>query len=82
MRRAVGIDCFIREGDVVFAISAESILTVTAEERGTARSVTATFSTQDTPEAVRKRLGSPPTASSPAYEEPGKEEAHPVPRPD
>ena len=43
--------------DVVFAISPESILTVTAEERGTARSVTATFSTQDTPETVRGRLG-------------------------
>ncbi len=43
--------------DVIFSISPESILTVTAEERGTARSVTATFSTQDTPEAVRGRLG-------------------------
>ena len=42
--------------DIVFAISAESILTVTAEERGTGRTVTATFSTQDTPEAVRARL--------------------------
>jgi hypothetical protein len=45
--------------DVIFSISAESILTVTAEERGTARSVTATFSTQDTPEAVRRRLANP-----------------------
>ena len=42
--------------DVIFSISPESILTVTAEERGTARSVTATFSTQDTPETVRGRL--------------------------
>src|SRR5207248_5516803 len=42
--------------DILFAISAESILTVTAEERGTARTVTATFSTQDTPDAVRRRL--------------------------
>ena len=42
--------------DIIFAISAESILTVTAEERGTARTVTATFSTQDTPDAVRRRL--------------------------
>jgi molecular chaperone DnaK len=42
--------------DIIFAISAESILTVTAEERGTARTVTATFSTQDTPETVRRRL--------------------------
>jgi len=42
--------------DVVFSISAESILTVSAEERGTARTVSATFSTQDTPEALRRRL--------------------------
>ena len=42
--------------DIIFSISAESILTVTAEERGTARTVTATFSTQDTPDAVRRRL--------------------------
>src|SRR5439155_6938509 len=42
--------------DIIFSVSAESILTVTAEERGTARTVTATFSTQDTPEAVRRRL--------------------------
>jgi molecular chaperone DnaK len=42
--------------DIVFSVSAESILTVAAEERGTARSVSATFSTQDTPEAVRRRL--------------------------
>ncbi|MFL5312975.1 MAG: Hsp70 family protein [Myxococcales bacterium] len=42
--------------DIIFAISAESILTVTAEERGTARTVTATFSTQDTADAVRRRL--------------------------
>ena len=51
--------------DVIFNISAESLLTVTAEERGTARSVTATFSTQDTPEAVRRRIGSPPSPASP-----------------
>jgi molecular chaperone DnaK len=42
--------------DIVLAISAESILTVTAQERGTGRTVTATFSTQDTPDAVRARL--------------------------
>ena len=42
--------------DIIFSLSPESILTVTAEERGTARSVTATFSTQDTPDAVRGRL--------------------------
>jgi molecular chaperone DnaK len=56
--------------DVIFSISAESILTVTAEERGTARSVTATFSTQDTPEAVRRRLAPTPQAGTPAFEQP------------
>ena len=56
--------------DVVFSISPESILTVTAEERGTARSVTATFSTQDTPEAVRGRLG--PGAPAGTQPEEGK----------
>src|SRR5439155_12314569 len=57
--------------DVIFSITAESILTVTAEERGTARSVTATFSTQDTPETVRHRLaGSPPSPGAPAYAPP------------
>jgi molecular chaperone DnaK len=58
--------------DVIFNITAESILTVTAEERGTARSVTATFSTQDTPEAVRRRLATPPAKGAPAYEPPGE----------
>ncbi len=58
--------------DVIFSITAESILTVTAEERGTARSVTATFSTQDTPEAVRKRLGSPPAPGAAAHGPPGE----------
>jgi molecular chaperone DnaK len=55
--------------DIVFSISAESILTVSAEERGTARTVSATFSTQDTPETIRKRLeggGAEPAAGSPA----------------
>ena len=56
--------------DVIFSISAESILTVTAEERGTARSVTATFSTQDTPETVRRRLATPPAAGTGIHEQP------------
>ena len=55
--------------DIIFNISAESILTVTAEERGTARTVTATFSTQDSPEAVRRRLGAP---EPPRLDEPDK----------
>jgi molecular chaperone DnaK len=56
--------------DVIFSISAESILTVTAEERGTARSVTATFSTQDTPEAVRRRLAPARQPGTPLFEQP------------
>ncbi len=43
--------------DIIFSVSPESILTVTAEERGTRRSVSATFSTQDSPDAVKRRLG-------------------------
>jgi molecular chaperone DnaK len=50
--------------EIVFSLSAEAILTVTAEESRTGRVVTATFSTKDTPEEVRKRLtdanGTPP----------------------
>jgi molecular chaperone DnaK len=42
--------------DIQFVLSAESILTVTAEQRGTARTVSATFSTQETPEGIRRRL--------------------------
>jgi len=42
--------------DLLFTVTPESLLSVTAEERGTARSVTATFSTQDTPETLRHRL--------------------------
>jgi molecular chaperone DnaK len=42
--------------DVQFSLSAESILTVTAEQRGTARMVSATFSTQETPDGIRRRL--------------------------
>jgi molecular chaperone DnaK len=42
--------------DVVFALSAEALLTVTAEEHGTARTVIATFTTKATPEEIHKRL--------------------------
>ena len=57
--------------DIMFALSAESILTVTAEEHATARTVTASFSTNDTPESVRLRLldETPPRAEGPAAEE-------------
>jgi len=43
--------------EIMFSLSAEAILTVTAEEKATARTVTASFSTRDTPEEVKKRLG-------------------------
>jgi molecular chaperone DnaK len=59
--------------DVMFALSAEAILTVTAEEHGTARTVAATFTTRATPEEIRKRLEDngepapqPPPAAAPA----------------
>jgi molecular chaperone DnaK len=55
--------------DIVFSVSAESILAVTAEERGTARTVTATFSTQDTPDAVRRRLLGERGADNPRLDE-------------
>jgi molecular chaperone DnaK len=42
--------------EIMFSLSAESILTVTAEEKTTALTVTATFSTKDTPDEVRKKL--------------------------
>ena len=42
--------------DVMFALSPEALLTVTAEEHGTARTVIATFTTKATPEEIRKRL--------------------------
>jgi len=50
--------------DIVFSLSAESILTVTAEEQKTGRTVTATLSTKDTPEEVRKRLAESPINDS------------------
>jgi molecular chaperone DnaK len=58
--------------DIIFALSAESILTVTAEERGTARTVTATFSTQDTPDAVRRRLAGDGGEESPRLDDDDK----------
>ena len=51
--------------DIMFSLSAESILTVTAEEKATARTVTASFSTRDTPEEVKKRLAEEQPAEVP-----------------
>ncbi len=42
--------------EIVFSLSAESILTVTAEGKQSGKSATATFSTKDTPEEVKARL--------------------------
>ena len=61
--------------DIIFSVSAESILTVTAEERGTRRTVTATFSTQDTPDAVKGRLAGGNGAEPERLDGPGPGEA-------
>jgi len=42
--------------EIVFSLSAESILTVTAGDEKSGRSVTATLSTKDTPDEVKERL--------------------------
>jgi molecular chaperone DnaK len=55
--------------DVMFSLSPEALLTVTAEEHGTARTVSATFTTKATPEEIRKRLEAEeetPQAQAPA----------------
>jgi molecular chaperone DnaK len=55
------------EFEIVFSLSPESILTVTAQDKKSARTVVASFSTKDTPEQVRKRLAdSPVTDTRPA----------------
>ena len=43
--------------DIAFSLTAEALLTVTAEEHGTGRTVAATFATRETPDAIRERLG-------------------------
>ena len=45
-----------QEFEIVFSLSPESILTVTAQNRKTARTVSATFSTRETPAEIRKQL--------------------------
>jgi molecular chaperone DnaK len=53
--------------DVMFTLSPEALVTVTAEEHGTARTVSATFTTKATPEEIRKRLeGNEETPQTPA----------------
>ncbi|HZR09132.1 MAG TPA: Hsp70 family protein [Myxococcales bacterium] len=46
------------EFEIVFFLSAEALLTITAEDKRTGRRIAASFSTRDTPEEVRARLGS------------------------
>ncbi|HZR08017.1 MAG TPA: Hsp70 family protein [Myxococcales bacterium] len=56
--------------DIIFSLSAESLLSVTAEERGTRRTVTATFSTQDSAEAVKRRMSGAGAAEPPRLDAP------------
>jgi len=56
--------------DIIFSVSPESILTVTAEERGTRRTVSATFSTQDTAETVKRRMAGKHGAEPERLDEP------------
>jgi molecular chaperone DnaK len=57
--------------DVVFDLSPEALLTVTAEEHGTERTVSATFTTRATPDEIRKRLeGDGETPAAPPAETP------------
>ncbi|HZC79917.1 MAG TPA: Hsp70 family protein, partial [Ktedonobacterales bacterium] len=50
--------------EIVFSISAEAILTVTAEDKKSGRTVTATLSTRDTPAEVKKRLADSPVSDT------------------
>ena len=56
---------------ITFEVNSESLLQVTAKENSTGREVSSTFSTRETPEAVKARMAqdhpseSPPTASAP-----------------
>ncbi|HZX65885.1 MAG TPA: Hsp70 family protein [Myxococcales bacterium] len=61
--------------EVMFALSGEALLTVTAEEQGTARTATTTFTTRATPEEIKKRLeedGQPPPPQAPAAAPPAQ----------
>jgi molecular chaperone DnaK len=51
--------------EIEFALSPEALLTLTAQSQKTGRTLTATFSTKDTPEELKKRLAEP-TAPAPA----------------
>jgi molecular chaperone DnaK len=53
--------------EILFSLSAESILTVTAEDKKAGRTVTVAFSTKDTPEEVRARLAETPAIDTGAH---------------
>jgi len=59
-----------QEYEILFALSPESILTVTAKDKKSDRSVVANFSTKDTPEEVRKRLAEAPVTDTRAVPQP------------
>jgi molecular chaperone DnaK len=59
--------------EIVFSLSAESILTVTAQHEHTERKVSATFSTKDTPDEVKKRLADSPVQDTGLPQANGKE---------
>jgi len=56
--------------EIVFGLSPESILTVTAKDKKSDRSVVANFSTKSTPEEVRKRLAEVPVTDTRAVPQP------------
>ena len=66
--------------EISFEVSGEALLKVTAKELSTGREVTSTFSTRDTAEAVRARLGvaEPPAPKGPP---PKLEEKAPAAKP-
>jgi len=65
--------------DVMFALSPEALLTVTAEEHGTARTVIATFTTKATPDEIKKRLEAEEEAPQ-VQQPPAPAAAAPAPR--
>jgi molecular chaperone DnaK len=54
--------------NVLFALSPEALLTVSAEEHGTGRTVSATFSTKATPDEIREQLSIEVTPVPPMLE--------------
>ncbi|HET9449561.1 MAG TPA: TIGR02266 family protein [Aggregicoccus sp.] len=63
--------------EVTFEVSNESLLRVTAREASTGAQVTSTFSTRDTPEAVKARMGTGEHAVVPPAPPPAPQAAAP-----